>query len=136
MAAAYHWVNAARLGVPKWAGRNQAVGAELKGVGEEILGAESRSQAAMLLSYDTRFAFQGQPNHSGFRYPELFAGYYAARDKGFYAAAGLDVKFLEGGPGKSCYSIMMSGQARRRPWDATKRLFTNYTNDNYALYAA
>ena len=29
VAAAQHWVNAARLGVPQWADRNQAVGAEL-----------------------------------------------------------------------------------------------------------
>jgi beta-galactosidase len=32
----------------------------------------------MVLSYDTRFAFQGQPNHNDFKYPELFASYYEA----------------------------------------------------------
>jgi beta-galactosidase len=56
----------------------QDIGAELKRVGEQILGAESRPQVAMLLSYDTRFAFQAQPNHSDFKYGELFASYYKA----------------------------------------------------------
>jgi beta-galactosidase len=56
----------------------KAIGAELKRVGEEILGTENRAQVAMLLSYDTRFAFHIQPNHADFRYPELFGSYYAA----------------------------------------------------------
>ncbi|MGA9349404.1 MAG: beta-galactosidase [Anaerolineae bacterium] len=59
-------------------GEIQAIGAELGRVGEEILGTESRAQVAMLLSYDTRFAFHVQPNHDGFKYPELFGSYYAA----------------------------------------------------------
>ncbi|NQV79439.1 MAG: ABC transporter substrate-binding protein, partial [Alphaproteobacteria bacterium] len=37
--------------------------------------------------------------------------YYAALEKGFYSDAGLDVRFQEGGSGKSCYAIMMSGYA-------------------------
>lgn len=56
----------------------QAIGAELKRVGEEILGTESRPQVAMVLSYDTRFAFHVQPNHDDFKFPELFGSYYAA----------------------------------------------------------
>jgi beta-galactosidase len=56
----------------------QATGAELKRVGAGILGAESRSQVAMVFSYDTRFAFQTQPNHSDFAYSEFFGSYYAA----------------------------------------------------------
>jgi beta-galactosidase len=56
----------------------QITGAELGRVGEQILGAESRSQVAMVLSYDTRFAFQTQPNHNGFNYSEFFGSYYAA----------------------------------------------------------
>jgi len=56
----------------------KAIGAELKRVGEQILETESRSQVAMLLSYDTRFAFQAQPNHNDFDYPALFASYYTA----------------------------------------------------------
>ncbi len=56
----------------------QATGAELGRVGDRILGAESRSQVAMVLSYDTRFAFQAQPNHKNFTYAEFFGSYYAA----------------------------------------------------------
>jgi beta-galactosidase len=56
----------------------QTIGAELKRVGERVLEAESRPQVAMVLSYDTRFAFQGQPNHNDFKYPQLFVSYYAA----------------------------------------------------------
>ena len=56
----------------------KTIGAELKQVGEKFLGAESRSQVAMLLSYDTRWAFQVQPNHGDFKYPALFVSYYRA----------------------------------------------------------
>ena len=56
----------------------QQTGAELAQVGQRLLGAKSRSQTAMILSYDSRFAFQGQPNHNGFDYPGLFRSYYAA----------------------------------------------------------
>ncbi len=56
----------------------KGIGAELKQVGNQVLGAENRAQVAMMLSYDTRFAFQGQPNHADFSFPALFAGYYTA----------------------------------------------------------
>jgi len=56
----------------------QAIGAELKQMGSTLAGAQSRPQVGMILSYDSRFAFQGQPNHSDFQYPELFRSYYAA----------------------------------------------------------
>jgi beta-galactosidase len=56
----------------------KAIGSELKRAGEQILGAENRSQVAMILSYDTRWAFQGQANHADFRYPALFTSYYKA----------------------------------------------------------
>jgi beta-galactosidase len=56
----------------------QATGAELKRVGEKIVGAESHPQVAMMLSYDTRFAFQAQPNHDNFGYSQFFGSYYAA----------------------------------------------------------
>jgi beta-galactosidase len=56
----------------------QQIGTELARMGQGLLGAESRAQVAMLLSYDSRFAFQGQPNHSNFQYSELFRSYYAA----------------------------------------------------------
>ena len=56
----------------------KAIGGELQRAGEQILGAENRSQVAMILSYDTRWAFQGQANHADFRYPALFTSYYKA----------------------------------------------------------
>jgi beta-galactosidase len=56
----------------------QTIGDELERVGDQLLGAESRSQVAMLLSYDTRFAFHVQPNHDDFKYPELYASYFKA----------------------------------------------------------
>lgn len=56
----------------------QRIGAELKRIGDELLGAECRSQVAMVLSYDTRWAFQIQPNHAEFSYPTLFTSYYSA----------------------------------------------------------
>jgi beta-galactosidase len=56
----------------------QTVGAELEKAGDLLLGAQSRPRAAMILSYDSRFAFQGQPNHSDFRYSGFFRSYYAA----------------------------------------------------------
>jgi beta-galactosidase len=56
----------------------QTIGAELEQVGEQILGAESRPQVAMMLSYDTRWAFHVQPNHDDFEYLELYKSYYQA----------------------------------------------------------
>jgi len=56
----------------------QTIGAELERAGEQILGTHKRSQVAMLLSYDTRWAFHTQPNHDDFQYPELYIGYYRA----------------------------------------------------------
>jgi beta-galactosidase len=56
----------------------KTIGSELKRAGEQFLGAENRNQVAMILSYDTRWAFQGQANHADFDYDTLFRGYYKA----------------------------------------------------------
>ena len=40
-----------------------------------------------------------------------FAGYYLARDKGFYAQAGLDVSILHGGPQAQPEQALKSGKA-------------------------
>ncbi|MCX6018776.1 MAG: ABC transporter substrate-binding protein [Chloroflexi bacterium] len=40
-----------------------------------------------------------------------FAGYFAAKDKGFYAAEGLDVEIIPGGPDVSNSQYVASGQA-------------------------
>ena len=54
------------------------MGAEIKKVGDEILGSQLKSPVAMILSYDSRFAFQIQPNNPRFSYPEHFHKIYHA----------------------------------------------------------
>ena len=54
------------------------MGAEIKAVGDEILGSQVKSSVAMMLSYDSRFAFQIQPNNPRFNYPEHFHQIYRA----------------------------------------------------------
>jgi beta-galactosidase len=56
----------------------QGLGAELERIGAATVEAESRSQVAIVLSYDTRFAFHIQPNHADLSYADLLASYYAA----------------------------------------------------------
>ena len=56
----------------------KTIGSELKRVGEQFLGAENRASVAMILSYDTRWAFQIQPNHNDFKYSAFFSSYYKA----------------------------------------------------------
>lgn len=56
----------------------KAIGSELKRSGARFLGAENRNQVAMVLSYEARWAFQGQPNHADFKYPAFFTSYYKA----------------------------------------------------------
>jgi beta-galactosidase len=52
------------------------MGAELKETGEKIIGTRTKSRMAMVLSYDSRFAFQIQPNNPRFHYPEHFQQIY------------------------------------------------------------
>lgn len=54
------------------------MGAELQRAGQEIAGAEWRAETAMLLSYDSRFAFQIQPNNPGFNFTAHFQQFYRA----------------------------------------------------------
>ena len=54
------------------------MGAEIKEIGGEILGSQVESPVAMMLSYDSRFAFQIQPNNPRFNYPEHFHKIYRA----------------------------------------------------------
>ena len=56
----------------------KTIGEELKRAGTQILGAENRNQVAIIHSYDTRWAFQIQPNHNDFNYSNLFINYYRA----------------------------------------------------------
>ncbi|HJR80864.1 MAG TPA: beta-galactosidase [Anaerolineales bacterium] len=54
------------------------MGAEIKELGGQILGSQVKAPVAMMLSYDSRFAFQIQPNNPGFSYPEHFHQIYRA----------------------------------------------------------
>lgn len=56
----------------------KGMGRELERIGPLIVGSEARPEAAMILSYDSRFAFQIQPNNPGFSYGEHFASYHRA----------------------------------------------------------
>ena len=56
----------------------KVMGLELKRIGAEILGSKVEAEVAMLLDYDTRFAFQVQANNPQFSYPEHFATLYEA----------------------------------------------------------
>ncbi len=52
------------------------MGAEIKRVGQQILGSTFKPAVAMLQSYDSRFAFQVQPNNPRFSYYTHFLSLY------------------------------------------------------------
>lgn len=54
------------------------MGAELERAGEAISGSGYAAQAAFVLSYDSRFAFQVQPNNPQLSYSQEFAHWYRA----------------------------------------------------------
>jgi len=54
------------------------MGAELKRVGEQIFGTETKSRVAILQSYDSRFAFQVQGNSDKFSFEKHLAQIYTA----------------------------------------------------------
>ena len=54
------------------------MGAEIKQIGPAVVGSRLKSSVAMILSYDSRFAFQIQPNNPRFSYPDHFHQIYRA----------------------------------------------------------
>lgn len=54
------------------------MGAEIKQIGDRLVGATLKPQVAMLLSYDARFAFQIQANNPQFDYTKHFQQIYRA----------------------------------------------------------
>ena len=54
------------------------MGAELKRVGDQVFGAETKSSVAILQSYDSRFAFQVQGNSTEFNYEKHLSQIYGA----------------------------------------------------------
>ncbi|NPV67674.1 MAG: beta-galactosidase [Anaerolineae bacterium] len=55
-----------------------ALGSELQRIAAALEATETRTEVAMLLSYDSRFAFQIQPNNPDFDYATHLYDYYAA----------------------------------------------------------
>jgi beta-galactosidase len=56
----------------------KCMGTEIKAAGEQIYGSTVKSAVAMMLSYDSRFAFQIQANNPQFSYPAHFHQFYRA----------------------------------------------------------
>ncbi len=56
----------------------KGMGLELKRIGDAIQGSSVHAEVAMLLDYDSRFAFQVQANNPNFSYPAHFATIYEA----------------------------------------------------------
>ena len=54
------------------------MGQELAQIGEQIVGATVKAEAAMLLSHDSRFAFHVQPNNPGLDYNQHCLNIYSA----------------------------------------------------------
>jgi beta-galactosidase len=52
------------------------VGRELQKIGDLLAGSQVKPQAAIMQSYDSRFAFQGQPNHPRFSYENHLTDMY------------------------------------------------------------
>jgi beta-galactosidase len=55
-----------------------AMGEAVQRIGDRLKGSVVQCQAAMLLSYDSRFAFQNQPHNPHLDYPKVFASLYRA----------------------------------------------------------
>jgi beta-galactosidase len=66
------------------------LGAELRRAGEQLRETRIEAQVAMLLSYDSRFAFQIQPNNPGYSYAEHFQAVYRAFHERNVAVAVVD----------------------------------------------
>ena len=54
------------------------MGLEMAKIGDQIAGSQVEADVAMMLSYDSRFAFQIQPNNPGFDYRVHFNDVYSA----------------------------------------------------------
>jgi len=66
-------------GLPRRRYREVAeMGATVGRISAEMEGSRFQARAAMMLSYDSRFAFQNQPNNPDFSYEGLFATIYRA----------------------------------------------------------
>lgn len=89
----------------KWMGRKKAVVALLAALTSivAVTAAQAKPQAQKLDKVTLQLKWVAQSQ---------FAGYYAARDLGYYKAFGLDVKIKLGGPSITPEQVVASGQAQ------------------------
>lgn len=80
-----------------------AMGAALGRVGGQILPTAPRPRVAMILSYDSRFAFQVQGNNPGFSYPGHLKSLYAA-----FHRRGIEVAIVPPEADLSSYRIVLA----------------------------
>jgi len=84
-------------------GEIHKMGAELRKIGERLIGSTLKPEAAILLSYDSRFAFQIQPNHPRFSYPAHLHQVYDA----FYRQH-IPVDVIAPGTDLSAYKLVVA----------------------------
>ena len=91
-------------GVPRRRYRELAqMGRTLKRTGAAIEGSEVRAEAALVFSYDSRFAFQNQYQNPGFSYDAIFTGYYRALWK-----LGIGADIVPPGADLSSYKVVVA----------------------------
>ena len=77
------------------------MGAEIRRAGAAIEGAQVKAPVAIMHSYDSRFAFQIQPNNAKFSYPghcqHVYRAMYRRNIAGRYGGAGLRHLRLQAG---------------------------------------
>jgi len=56
----------------------QKMGEEIRRIGDLIAGSDTRARVAIMLSYDSRFAFQIQQNNASFSYENHLSSYFSA----------------------------------------------------------
>lgn len=109
----------------------KSIGSELKRAGEQFLGAENRNQVAMILSYDTRWAFQGQQNHADFSYDSLFGSYYKALH-----ARNIGVDILPPGADLNHYRLVIAPALYVLPAEPAERLRSFVQNGGLLIATA
>ena len=103
------------------------MGIEIKKIGDEIIGSQVRSSVAMILSYDSRFAFQIQPNNPRFSYPEHFRKIHRA-----FHHRNISMDVTSPNAGLSSYKIVIA-PALHLVTDATAENLKRYVQDGGIL---
>ncbi len=93
------------------------MGAEIERVGDQITGSQVISSVAMLLSYDSRFAFQIQPNNPRFSYPEHFYQVYRA-----FFQQHISVDIVDPQADLSAYKLVIAPALHLLTWNSAENL--------------